>query len=90
MLLESCLQSYFDDNDDNEFMANHGYDGLTGCSTRARTQVNKELCNQTFGIIKAKYVIEFIPLSELAMEFLVLVAWGLVAFTLFESHFGIS
>ena len=60
MLLESCLQLYFDDNDDNEFMANHGCDGLTGCSTRARIQVNKELCNQTFGIIKAKYVIEFI------------------------------
>ena len=79
MLFESCLQLYFDDN---EFMVKHGYDGIgmTGCSTRARTQVNKELCNQTFGIIKAKYVIEFIPLSELAMEFLV--AWGLVAFTL--------
>ena len=53
-MFKLCLQLFLDDNDDKEFMVTHGYDGMTGCSTGARTQVNKELCNQTIGIIKAK------------------------------------
>ena len=43
---------------------------MTGCSTGARTlNDNKELCNQPVVITK---LFEFILLSELAMQFLVI------------------
>ena len=87
MLLESCLQSYFDDNDDNEFMIKHGNDESFNWSKD--TQVKTKNCViRHLGSQKQNYVIEIILQSELAIEFLV--AWDLVGFIHFLSYYMVG